>query len=88
MSEGKKLKENKKIEVVFDPTKKPNEDEKKLLIEIVLKIAKKSEYEIPNSATFSMAIDSLDHRGIIMMVSNKKQKYVDIPETEEIKEVI
>ena len=67
---------------IFDPSTTKVKDRDGLLLEIVLSIERKSKYEIPNSATFTMAMDSVRNKGKIFSITNPKRNTEDIPETE------
>ena len=82
----KKANASKLLTEIFSPTTKGSADDKELMMKIVMEIAKHIEYEIPNSATFTMALDSLTKKGTILSINTKKRNPEEILETEEIPE--
>ena len=72
-----------RLKELIDPSKF-NEKDYKIIYEIVMKIFHDVDYEVPNSATFSMALDSLEGKEKIYAIKNQKRKSLEV---EEIKQV-
>ena len=72
-----------RLKELIDPSKYKEKDYK-IIYEIVMKIFHDVDYEVPNSATFSMAMDSLEQNEKIYSIRDKKRK---APEIEEINQV-
>ncbi len=72
-----------RLKELIDPSKFSEKDYKKIY-EIVMKIFHDVEYEVPNSATFSMALDSLEGKEKIYAIKDQKRKSLEV---EEIKQV-
>lgn len=83
----KKTDSTKVLTEIFSPSMNSKIDDKDILIKIVMDIAKNIEYEIPNSATFTMALDSLTKKGTILSINIKQKNPREIPETEVVPEV-
>ena len=56
------------------------------IFEAVELISKNVKYEIPNSATFAMAIDAIEGNGCIFVIKNAKPTYAEEPKLVAIKE--
>lgn len=70
------VKDKDKLKELTDPSNYGNENEKKKVFDIVMAISRKVEYEVPNSATFTMALDSLEgDEPIYSIISKKKRNY-------------
>lgn len=68
-----------RLKELIDPSKYKEKDYK-IIYEIVMKIFHDIDYEVPNSATFSMALDSLEENEKIYSVKDKKRKTTEIEE--------
>ena len=68
-----------RLKELIDPSKFKEKDYK-IIYEIVMKIFHDVDYEVPNSATFSMALDSLEENEKIYSIRGKKRKAFEIEE--------
>lgn len=69
-----------RLKELIDPTKYTEKDYK-IIYEIVMSIFHDVDYEVPNSATFSMALDSLEQGEKIYSIKEKKKKTLEVEET-------
>lgn len=75
---------------LFNPKMKSrdklNGEDLDIIFEVVELISKNVKYEIPNSATFAMAIDAIEGNGCIFVIKDAKPSYVEEPKLVAIKE--
>ena len=70
-----------KLVKIIDPVTYSKElGDKKIVFEMVMDIFKKMEYEVPNSATFTMALDSLVENENIYYIEKERRKAQKIEE--------
>ena len=72
------------LKELVDPSKL-DENNLKVIYEIVMKIFHDVDYEVPNSATFSMAMDSIEQQEKIYSIKDKKRKTIEIEEINQVK---
>lgn len=61
------------LKEIIDPRKYGNDKNK--VFKIVMDISRKIEYEVPNSATFTMALDSIENDEIIYCIAGRKKNF-------------